>query len=148
MNLLSAAPINLINSIKSFGKITESVSKKVRKQYEEHPYPRWKHTNKNLPSNFLNTLNNEIEPNKLENDNNNSEAQLEITASESKESFDRVVQSIDSSSLIEDADSLDGSDLDSNFSLLAESKDTVEELAMEDDQKEIKFAVNSVEIRS
>ena len=74
----------------------------------------------------------------LENDNNNSEAQLEITASESMESFDRVVQSIDSSSLIEDADSLDGSDLDSNFSLLAESKDTVEELAMEDDQKEIK----------
>ena len=74
----------------------------------------------------------------LENDNNNSEAQLGITASESMESFDRVVQSIDSSSLIEDADSLNGSDLDSNFSLLAESKDTVEELAMEDDQKEIK----------
>ena len=74
----------------------------------------------------------------LENDNNNSEAQLEITASESMESFDRVVQSIDSSSLIEDADSLNGSDLDSNFSLLAESKDTVEKLAMEDDQKEIK----------
>ena len=74
----------------------------------------------------------------LENDNNNAEAQLEITASESMESFDRVVQSIDSSSLIEDADSLNGSDLDSNFSLLAESKDTVEELAMEDDQKEIK----------
>ena len=74
----------------------------------------------------------------LENDNDNSEAQLEITASESMESFDRVVQSIDSSSLIEDADSLNGSDLESNFSLLAESKDTVEELAMEDDQKEIK----------
>ncbi len=74
----------------------------------------------------------------LENDNNNSEAQLEITASESMESFDRVVQSIDSSSLIEDVDSLNGSDLESNFSLLAESKDTVEELAMEDDQKEIK----------
>ena len=74
----------------------------------------------------------------LENDNNNSEAQLEITACESMESFDRVVQSIDSSSLIEDADSLNGSDLESNFSLLAESKDTVEELAMEDDQKEIK----------
>ena len=74
----------------------------------------------------------------LENDNNNSEAQLEITASESMESFDRVVQSIDSSSLIEDADSLNGSDLESNFSLLAESKDTVEELAMEDDQEEIK----------
>ena len=63
--------LNLINSIKSFGKITESVSKKVRKQYEEHPYPRWRHANKNLPSNFLYILNNEIEPNKLENNNNN-----------------------------------------------------------------------------
>ena len=84
----------------------------------------------------------------LENDNNNSEAQLEITASESMESFDRVVQSIDSSSLIEDADSLNGSDLDSNFSLLAESKDTVEELAMEDDQKEIKDYEETTELTS
>ena len=84
----------------------------------------------------------------LENDNNNSEAQLEITASESMESFDRVVQSIDSSSLIEDADSLDGSDLDSNFSLLAESKDTVEELAMEDDQEEIKDYEETTELTS
>ena len=84
----------------------------------------------------------------LENDNNNSEAQLEITASESMESFDRVVQSIDSSSLIEDADSLDGSDLDSNFSLLAESKDTVEELAMEDDQEKIKDFEETTELTS
>ena len=84
----------------------------------------------------------------LENDNNNSEAQLEITASESMESFDRVVQSIDSSSLIEDADSLNGSDLDSNFSLLAESKDTVEELAMEDDQEEIKDYEETTELTS
>ncbi len=84
----------------------------------------------------------------LENDNNNSEAQLEITASESMESFDRVVQSIDSSSLIEDADSLNGSDLDSNFSLLPESKDTVEELAMEDDQEEIKDYEETTELTS
>ena len=84
----------------------------------------------------------------LENDNNNSEAQLEITACESMESFDRVVQSIDSSSLIEDADSLNGSDLESNFSLLAESKDTVEELAMEDDQEEIKDYEETTELTS
>ena len=84
----------------------------------------------------------------LENDNDNSEAQLEITASESMESFDRVVQSIDSSSLIEDADSLNGSDLESNFSLLAESKDTVEELAMEDDQEEIKDYEETTELTS
>ena len=84
----------------------------------------------------------------LENDNNNSEAQLEITASESMESFDRVVQSIDSSSLIEDADSLNGSDLESNLALLAESKDTVEELAMEDDQEEIKDYEETTELTS
>jgi len=84
----------------------------------------------------------------LENDNDNSEAHLEITASESMESFDRVVQSIDSSSLIEDADSLNGSDLESNFSLLAESKDTVEELAMEDDQEEIKDYEETTELTS
>jgi len=84
----------------------------------------------------------------LENDNNNSEAQLEITASESMESFDRVVQSIDSSSLIEDAESLNGSDLESNLALLAESKDTVEELAMEDDQEEIKDYEETTELTS
>ncbi len=84
----------------------------------------------------------------LENDNNNSEAQLEITASESMESFDRVVQSIDSSSLIEDAESLNGSDLESNLSLLAENKDTVEQLAMEDDQEEIKDYEETTELTS
>ncbi|MEC9360950.1 MAG: cell division protein FtsZ [SAR324 cluster bacterium] len=84
----------------------------------------------------------------LENDNNNSEAQQEITGRESMESFDRVVQSIDSSSLIEDADSLNESDLESNFSLLAESKDTVEELPMEDDQEEIKDYEETTELTS
>ncbi len=58
--------IKLVNSIKSFDKIIDSVSKKVREQYEEHPYPRWRYTNKNLPSNFLFKLNNEIKPNKIE----------------------------------------------------------------------------------
>ena len=84
----------------------------------------------------------------LENDNDNSESQLEITASESMESFDRVVQSIDSSSLIEDAEALSGSDLESNLALLAESKDTVEELAMEDDQQEIKDYEETTELTS
>ena len=40
----------LVNSIKSFDKIFDAVSKKVRDQYEEHPYPRWRYTNKYLPS--------------------------------------------------------------------------------------------------
>ena len=58
--------IKLVNSIKSFDKIFDAVSKKVREQYEEHPYPRWRYTYKNLPSNFLFQLNNEINPNKVE----------------------------------------------------------------------------------
>ena len=43
----------LVNSIKSLGKISDVVSKKVRDQYEEHPYPRWRYAYKNLPHNFL-----------------------------------------------------------------------------------------------
>ena len=58
--------IKLANSINSFDKIVDDVSKKVRDQYEENPYPRWRYTYKNLSSNFLNHLNNEIKPNKLE----------------------------------------------------------------------------------
>ena len=58
--------IKLAKSINSFDKIVDNVSKKVREQYEENPYPRWRYTYKNLSSNFLNHLNNEIKPNKLE----------------------------------------------------------------------------------
>ena len=58
--------IELANSIKSFNKITDNVSNKVREQYEEHPYPRWRYTYKNLHSSFLIRLNNEINPNKVE----------------------------------------------------------------------------------
>ena len=58
--------IKLVNSIKSFDQIFDSVSKKVREQYEEHPYPRWRYTDKYLPSNFLSLLTNEIKPNKIE----------------------------------------------------------------------------------
>ena len=58
--------IELANSIKSFNKITDTVSNKVREQYEEHPYPRWRYTYKNLHSSFLIRLNDEINPNTVE----------------------------------------------------------------------------------
>ena len=61
--------IKLAKSIKSFDNIVDNVSKKVREQYEENPYPRWRYTYKNLSSNFLNHLNNEIKPNKFEYNN-------------------------------------------------------------------------------
>ena len=57
--------IKLVNSIKSFDKIFDVVSKKVREQYEENPYPRWRYTDKYLPSNFLLQLNEDIKPNKV-----------------------------------------------------------------------------------
>ncbi len=52
---------NTIDSVE----ITNQVSKKVREQYEENPYPRWKHINKISPTFFLNDLNNDIKPNKI-----------------------------------------------------------------------------------
>ena len=56
----------LLNSIGSFGNISDTVSKKVRKQYEENPYPRWRFGYKKSPSNPLVIINNQIEPNKIE----------------------------------------------------------------------------------
>ena len=56
----------LINSIKSLGKISDNVSKKVRNQYEKYPYPRWRYTYSNTPTNFLNIINGHIKPNKIQ----------------------------------------------------------------------------------
>ena len=57
---------DLLSSIKSFESISDSVSQKVRKQYEENPYPRWRFTYKESPSNPLVIINNQIKPNKVE----------------------------------------------------------------------------------
>jgi len=58
--------IELKKSIKSLDKIVDPVSIKVQEQYEEHPYPRWRFSNKYLPNNFFICLNTEIKPNKTE----------------------------------------------------------------------------------
>ena len=55
----------LIKSLTSLTEITDPVSKKVREQYEENPYPRWRYTKKYIPNNFCNRLNNQIKPNKI-----------------------------------------------------------------------------------
>ena len=55
----------LRSSIKSLGNISDTVSIKVKNQYEENPYPRWKYTNKSFHLNFLTWLNVEIKPNKV-----------------------------------------------------------------------------------
>ena len=55
----------LARSIKSLDVIEDIVSKKVQEQYEEHPYPRWRYTNKCFPQKFFVSLNSEIKPNNI-----------------------------------------------------------------------------------
>ena len=55
----------LVQSIKSLNEVIDPVSKKVKYQYEENPYPRWRCTNKILSKNFFFWLNQDIEPNKF-----------------------------------------------------------------------------------
>ena len=56
----------LLSNIKSFESISDSVSEKVREQYEENPFPRWRYTYNKTQSNPLTIINNEIKPNTIE----------------------------------------------------------------------------------
>ena len=56
----------LKNSIKCIKTISDNVSKRVRDQYEENPYPRWRYANVVATDNFLVQLNNDIKPNNIE----------------------------------------------------------------------------------
>ena len=56
-------------SIKSLGKISDIVSKKVKDQYEENPYPRWRYTYNQLPTHFLTKFYKQISPNKIKIEN-------------------------------------------------------------------------------
>ena len=56
----------LIKSIKSLDIISDPTSNKVREQYEQNPYPRWRYTNMSLPNNFFRWINTEIKPNKID----------------------------------------------------------------------------------
>ena len=58
-------------SINSFDTISDNISKKVRGQYEENPYPRWRYTNITPKNNFLSILNNNIYPNKINTNTHN-----------------------------------------------------------------------------
>ena len=57
---------NLIEDIKTFESISDSISEKVRDQYEENPFPRWRYTYNKTQSNSLVIVNNQIRPNKIE----------------------------------------------------------------------------------
>ena len=45
---------NLKKTIKNYKNINDEVSKKVKMQYEENPYPRWKFCNINISQNYIN----------------------------------------------------------------------------------------------
>ena len=56
----------LKKTIKQHGKIINTVSQKVQKQYEENPYPRWRHIYNNVRIDFLIRFQNQIKPNKID----------------------------------------------------------------------------------
>jgi len=58
--------IELAKSIQSLDKIIDPVSIKVKEQYEENPYPRWRYSSQIPSKKFSNILNNEIKPNKVD----------------------------------------------------------------------------------
>ena len=57
--------VEIKKSIKSIGKISDDISKKVKEQYEENPYPRWRYSTRIPTTNFLSLLNYDIRPNKF-----------------------------------------------------------------------------------
>lgn len=69
---------DLKKTIKSIEKISDKTSKKVKQQYEENPYPRWRFAKTKISSPFLNNLKNEIFPNKFNFKNNFSKPDVLI----------------------------------------------------------------------
>ncbi len=59
--------IELSQSIKQLGSINDDVSQKVKSQYEENPYPRWKHGShqENQKLSINQAINNDINPNSI-----------------------------------------------------------------------------------
>ena len=57
--------IELSKNIKKIGSINDEVSQKVKSQYEENPYPRWKYGNhlENQKISIVQAINNDITPN-------------------------------------------------------------------------------------
>ena len=59
--------INLSNNIKTIGSINDDISKKVKSQYEENPYPRWRYANRSQELKFSinQAINSEVKPNSI-----------------------------------------------------------------------------------
>ena len=72
-----------------------------------------------------------------ENDENHSEVEHEIVASDSLGSFNRVVQNVDSAPHLENAEPLNGTETESNFAVFTQKSETAEEEVFNADQENI-----------
>jgi len=72
--------IELSKDIKKLGSINDDVSKKVKCQYEENPYPRWRYSSdhKNQELSIIQAINNEINPNYIRQRTHNNELKVLI----------------------------------------------------------------------
>ena len=61
----SEKEFELSKEIKTISLIEDDVSQKVRKQYEENPYPRWEMAKEQTKRKYIDLLRNSISPNKL-----------------------------------------------------------------------------------
>ena len=75
--------IQLSKQIKVLGKIHNNISKKVKSQYEENPYPRWRYGNPSKESKFtaLQTINTEVSPNSIRYTSNSDQLNILIAGS-------------------------------------------------------------------
>jgi len=72
-----------------------------------------------------------------ENNENHSEVEHEIAASDSLGSFNRVVQNVDSAPHLENAEPLNGTETESNFAVFTKKSETAEEEVFNADQENI-----------
>ena len=72
-----------------------------------------------------------------ENDENHTEVEHEIAASDSLGSFNRVVQNVDSAPHLENAEPLNGTETESNFAVFTKKSETTEEEVFNADQENI-----------
>ncbi len=70
--------IKLSKNIKKLGLINDDISQKVKNQYEENPYPRWKYGNhsESQKISIMQAINNEIKPNSIS--SNAGDSQLKV----------------------------------------------------------------------
>ena len=109
--------------------------------FDEHEEDTVKASVPALPSMPFDMLADSMEQSKSsydsENDENHSEVEHEIAASDSLGSFNRVVQNVDSAPHLENAEPLNGTETESNFAVFTKKSETTEEEVFNADQENI-----------